>query len=113
MNEQGEKTPTVEVVDLTSDDDLQVVSDDDSNPAGFTSLRPAVDEGAPFLASEDEDGTEQDQWESGSLYEDALEELEDDRLIDMGEHFTQSLRAFCSLRRDVFQMGNPVPLRKP
>lgn len=84
MNEHGQKTSTVEIVDLTSDDD--------SDPLN-NSLHRGADEDAPIVGFEDEDQTGEDQWESGSLYEDALEELEDDQLDDMGKQFTKSRRA--------------------
>lgn len=102
MNEQGQKPPTVEIVDLTSEDD--------SDPPNLSPLHHRAED-APIVGSEDEDQTGEDQWESRSLYEDTLEELEDDRLVDMSEYSTQvqkSLRAFthstvaCSSRRFLY-----------
>lgn len=78
MNAQGRKTTTVEIVDLTSEDD--------SDPSDLSQLDRGADEDAPAVGYEEEGQAGEDQWESGSLYEDALEELEDERLVDMGEH---------------------------
>ena len=91
------KIPTVEVVDLTSDEEPQ------------TALNP-LDRGAGDDASldsaEDEEQTGDDQWESGSLYEDALEELEDDRLIDGGEQVISLVAAYahCSFAYCIHQL---------
>jgi len=88
MNEQ-EQVSTVEIVDLTSEND--------SDPLELNTLHRGADEDAPIVGFEDEDDTGEDHWESGSLYEDALEELEYDRLIDMGEQFTEARRVCARL----------------
>ncbi len=89
LNEQGQKTTAVEIVDLTSEDD--------SDPPNLSPLHHGADEDAPIVGSEDDDQTGEDQWESRSLFEDALEELEDERLIDMGEQIKHSRRVRACL----------------
>ena len=87
MDEHGQKISTVEIVDLTSEDD--------SDPPEVNLLHRGVDEDAPIVGFAEDDLDEEDQWESGSLYDDALEELEDDGLVDMGEQSTMSSRAYA------------------
>ncbi|KAI9871607.1 MAG: NAD-dependent histone deacetylase sir2, partial [Pleopsidium flavum] len=72
------KTPTVEIIDLTSDEESE---NDFINP-----LKREANGDAPVLANEaEEEETGEDQWESESLYEDAIEEMEDDQLFDVVE----------------------------
>lgn len=87
LSEQGQKTTAVEIVDLTSEDD--------SDPPNLSPLHNGADEDAPIVGSEDDDQTGEEQWESRSLFEDALEELEDERLIDMGEQIKHSQESPC------------------
>lgn len=77
IDEQGQKASTIEIVDLTSEDD--------SDPPDLSSLHRGADEDVPFFGFEDEEQSGEDQWESESLYEDALEELEDTDLLVEGE----------------------------
>jgi len=73
--------PAVEIIDLTSDDE--------SEDGFLSSLQREANRDAPVLGVEDEEEAGEDQWESESLYEEALEEMEDDRLFDAGEQPTQ------------------------
>lgn len=89
INEQGQKASIIEIVDLTSEDD--------SDPPDLSSLHRGADEDVPIFGFEDQEQSGEDQWESESLYEDALEELEDTDLLVEGEQFAQSKRACAHL----------------
>lgn len=80
--ESMSKSAQVEIVDLTSDDE--------SDTGFLTSLTRETTGDAPPLVIQDGEESGEDQWESASLYEDALDEVEDDRLFDVGEGSTKT-----------------------